>query len=162
MSAVLTPRFDYGRTRPWIKVEGEGMVAAGAGPEALELRAEVPISLDDQRLEARFDVHAGQRVGFVLTWYSSWEAAPPPVDAVDVVDETVAWWQTWTGRSTYRGGWGDEVERSLITLKALTYEPTGGIVAAPTTSLPEFLGGVRNWDYRFCWIRDAALSRWTR
>jgi GH15 family glucan-1,4-alpha-glucosidase len=158
MSAVLTPRFDYGRTRPWIKVEAEGMVAAGAGPEALELRAAVPISLDDQRLEARFDVRAGQRVGFVLTWYSSWEAAPPPVDAVDVVDETVAWWLRWTGRSTYRGGWGDEVERSLITLKALTYEPTGGIVAAPTTSLPEQIGGVRNWDYRYCWLRDATIT----
>lgn len=158
MSSVLSPRFDYGKTRPWIKVEGEGMVAVGAGPEALELRAEVPISADDQRLAARFIVRQGERVGFVLTWYSSWEAAPPPVEALEVVSGTAAWWQEWAGRSTYRGGWKDEVERSLITLKALTYEPTGGIVAAPTTSLPEFLGGVRNWDYRFCWIRDAALS----
>ena len=76
----------------------------------------------------------------------------------DAVAETEAWWQAWSGRSTYQGGWKEEVERSLITLKALTYEPTGGIVAAATTSLPEFLGGVRNWDYRFCWIRDAALT----
>jgi GH15 family glucan-1,4-alpha-glucosidase len=134
------------------------VIEAGAGPEALELRADIPLSLADQRLTADLDVGEGQRIGFVLTWHSSWEAAPSPVDAVDVVSETVAWWHAWTGRSTYRGGWKDEVERSLITLKALTYEPTGGIVAAPTTSLPEFLGGVRNWDYRFCWIRDASLS----
>jgi GH15 family glucan-1,4-alpha-glucosidase len=159
MSVALTPRFDYGKTRPWIKVaDGGAVVEAGAGPEALELRADIPLSLADQRLTADLDVEEGQRIGFVLTWHSSWEAAPSPVDAVDVVSETVAWWRAWTGRSTYRGGWKDEVERSLITLKALTYEPTGGIVAAPTTSLPEFLGGVRNWDYRFCWIRDASLS----
>ena len=100
----------------------------------------------------------GDRVGFVLTSYSSWEDPPPPTDASEALDETDAWWREWSGRSTYRGGWADEVERSLITLKALTYEPTGGVVAAATTSLPEFLGGVRNWDYRFCWLRDAALT----
>jgi GH15 family glucan-1,4-alpha-glucosidase len=159
MSAVLTPRFDYGKTRPWVTVQGDGRVLeAGAGPEALELRADVSFALEEPGFVARFDVHEGQRIGFVLTWHSSWEAPPPPVDAVDVLHETDAWWQAWAGRSTYRGGWREEVERSLITLKALTYEPTGGVVAAPTTSLPEFLGGVRNWDYRFCWIRDAALS----
>ena len=97
-------------------------------------------------------------MGFVLTWHSSWQDAPPPIDPLEAVDETDRWWRDWSGRSTYEGGWKDEVERSLITLKALTYEPTGGVVAAPTTSLPEFLGGVRNWDYRFCWIRDAALT----
>jgi GH15 family glucan-1,4-alpha-glucosidase len=98
------------------------------------------------------------RACFVLTWHLSWEDAPAPVDPIAVVAETDAWWRAWSERSTYRGAWQDEVERSLITLKALTYAPTGGIVAAATTSLPESLGGVRNWDYRFCWIRDAALA----
>src|SRR5262245_26616189 len=88
----------------------------------------------------------------------SWEAPPRPIDPVATLDATQAWWSRWSGRNTYRGRWSDEVARSLITLKALTYQPTGGIVAAPTTSLPEFLGGVRNWDYRFCWLRDAALT----
>ena len=90
----------------------------------------------------------GERTCFVLTWHLSWEPAPPPIDAIDATAETDAWWRAWSGRSTYKGKWKDEVERSLITLKALTYAPTGGIVAAVTTSLPEFLGGVRNWDYR--------------
>jgi GH15 family glucan-1,4-alpha-glucosidase len=96
-------------------------------------------------------------VGFVLTYHPSWEAPPPAVDPAAALQQTQAWWQEWSDQSTYRGGWANEVERSLITLKALTYAPTGGIVAAPTTSLPEFLGGVRNWDYRYCWLRDSAL-----
>ena len=133
-------------------------MSAGAGPEAVELRADVPITIREHRLEAEFSVRAGERACFVLTWHLSWEDAPPPIDAVDAVAETDAWWRAWSGRSTYKGAWKDEVERSLITLKALTHAPTGGLVAAATTSLPEFLGGVRNWDYRFCWIRDAALA----
>ena len=157
MSSTLAPMFDYGKTVPWIKQDGPA-ISAGAGPEALELRADAPVRVEDHRLSTEFDVREGDHVGFVLSWYSSWEAAPPPIDALAAVDETDAWWRDWSGRSTYRGGWKDEVERSLITLKALTYEPTGGVVAAATTSLPEFLGGVRNWDYRFCWIRDAALT----
>jgi GH15 family glucan-1,4-alpha-glucosidase len=157
LTARATPRFDYGKTRPWIRGEGT-LVRAGAGPEALELRADVPLTVEDRSFSATFDVSEGQRIGFVLTWHPSWEPAPASADAADVVAETDAWWREWTGRSTYRGGWADEVERSLITLKALTYAPTGGIVAAPTTSLPEWLGGVRNWDYRYCWIRDAALT----
>jgi GH15 family glucan-1,4-alpha-glucosidase len=157
MIARCVPRFDYGKTRPW--VHGSSFVVnAGAGPEAVELRADVPIDVEGQRLEASFVANEGERVGFVLTWHSSWQDAPPPIDPVAAVDETDRWWRAWSDRSTYEGGWKDEVERSLITLKALTYEPTGGVVAAPTTSLPEFLGGVRNWDYRFCWIRDAALT----
>jgi GH15 family glucan-1,4-alpha-glucosidase len=157
MSSRCVPRFDYGKTRPWIHGSGS-VVNAGAGPEALELRADAPITVTDQGLDAGFVVGEGERIGFVLTWYSSWETAPPPVDALGAIAETDGWWRGWTRRSTYDGGWKDEVERSLITLKALTYEPTGGVVAAATTSLPEFLGGVRNWDYRFCWIRDAALT----
>ena len=157
MSVRLNPRFDYGKTAPWINVKGKA-VSAGAGPEALELRADVPITTREHRLEAEFSVRAGERACFVLTWHLSWESAPPPIDAIDATAETDAWWRAWSGRSTYKGEWKDEVERSLITLKALTYAPTGGIVAAVTTSLPEFIGGVRNWDYRFCWLRDAALA----
>ncbi|MGH8681000.1 MAG: glycoside hydrolase family 15 protein [Burkholderiales bacterium] len=157
MSVRLNPRFDYGKTVPWISVDGQA-VRAGAGPEAVELRADVPITTREHRLEAEFAVREGERAGFVLTWHLSWEDAPPPIDPIDAVAETDAWWRAWSGRSTYRGAWKNEVERSLITLKALTYAPTGGIVAAVTTSLPERLGGVRNWDYRFCWIRDAALA----
>ncbi len=157
MSVRLNPRFDYGKTAPWILAKDQA-VSAGAGPEAVELRADVPITSQDRCLEADFSVNAGERVCFVLTGYLSWEEAPPPIDALYAVAETEAWWRAWSGRSTYKGAWKDEVERSLITLKALTYAPTGGLVAAPTTSLPEFLGGVRNWDYRYCWIRDAALA----
>jgi GH15 family glucan-1,4-alpha-glucosidase len=157
MSVRLNPRFDYGKTAPWILAKDQA-VSAGAGPEAVELRADVPITSRERCIEADFSVRAGEHVSFVLTGYFSWEDAPPPIDAVDAVAETEAWWRAWSGRSTYKGAWQDEVERSLITLKALTYAPTGGLVAAPTTSLPEFLGGVRNWDYRFCWIRDAALA----
>ena len=157
MAGVLRPRFGYGRTRPWLRASGQ-VVSAGAGPEALELRSEVPISVDDLAFGARFTVDEGARVGFVLSWHSSWEEPPPAIDPDHAVAETDEWWRTWSGRSTYAGRWADEVKRSLITLKALTYEPTGGVVAAPTTSLPEFLGGVRNWDYRFCWLRDAALT----
>ncbi len=157
MSLQLNPRFDYGKTAPWTSAKGR-TVSAGAGPEAMELRADVPITTHEHAFEAEFIVRAGERVCFVLTWHLSWEDAPPPIDGLEAVTATDAWWRAWSGRSTYRGAWKDEVERSLITLKALTYEPTGGIVAAVTTSLPEFLGGVRNWDYRFCWIRDAALA----
>jgi GH15 family glucan-1,4-alpha-glucosidase len=157
MSVRLNPRFDYGKTAPWILAQDQA-ASAGAGPEAVELRADVAITARERCLEADFPVRAGERVCFVLTGYLSWEDAPPPIDAVDAVAATEAWWRAWSDRSTYQGAWKDEVERSLITLKALTYAPTGGLVAAPTTSLPEFLGGVRNWDYRYCWIRDAALA----
>ncbi len=157
MKTRFKPRFDYGKTRPWAAEEA-GVVTVGAGPEALELRADTPLKVSGDHHAAEFTLGEGDEVGFVLSWYSSWGDAPEPIDAADAVEETDAWWRGWSERSTYRGGWADEVERSLITLKALTYAPTGGIVAAPTTSLPEFLGGVRNWDYRFCWLRDAALT----
>jgi GH15 family glucan-1,4-alpha-glucosidase len=107
---------------------------------------------------ARFHVSAGQRVPFVLTWHPSHRPMPDPIDARSAVAETTDWWTEWAGRSRYSGGWPADVMRSLLTLKALTYEPTGGIVAAPTTSLPEQLGGPRNWDYRYCWLRDATFT----
>lgn len=157
MMSELNPRFDYGKVAPWVRNNGQ-TVCAGAGPEAIELRGDVPSSAREHHFRAEFTVREGERVCFVLTWHLSWEEAPPPMDPVAACAETDAWWRAWSGKSTYKGAWRDEVERSLITLKALTYAPTGGIVAAVTTSLPEFIGGVRNWDYRFCWIRDAALA----
>jgi GH15 family glucan-1,4-alpha-glucosidase len=157
MRTRFKPRFDYGKTRPWVG-GGEGIVTAGAGPETLELRGDVPLRAVGDHHAAEFAVDAGDTTAFVLTWHSSWEDPPDRIDATAAVEGTDAWWREWSSRSTYRGGWPDVVQRSLITLKALTYQPTGGVVAAPTTSLPEFLGGVRNWDYRFCWLRDAALT----
>ena len=157
MRMRFVPRFDYGRVKPWVS-RADGAVCAVAGPDALELRSDVPVGGDDLQQTAEFTVGPGQRVGFLLTFYPSWEAPPSPIELGPTLAATEAWWRKWSGRSTYRGGWAKEVERSLITLKALTYAPTGGIVAAATTSLPEFLGGVRNWDYRYCWLRDAALT----
>jgi GH15 family glucan-1,4-alpha-glucosidase len=157
MRTRFKPRFDYGRIRPWVR-RVDGAVVATAGPEVLELRSDVPLRGHAFQHTGEFTVSAGERVGFALTSHPSWEPSPDPVDPFAAVLETQDWWEAWSGRSTYRGEWPDEVQRSLITLKALTYEPTGGVVAAPTTSLPEFLGGVRNWDYRYCWLRDTALT----
>ena len=157
MRMRMAPRFDYGQTRPWVD-RSDSAFKTGAGPWGLELRADVEVDEEDAAAVSSFIVAAGERVGFVLGSYPSWEMPPDPIDADAVLDETDRWWSEWSNRSTYAGGWADEVQRSLITLKALTYAPTGGIVAAPTTSLPEFLGGVRNWDYRYCWLRDTALS----
>jgi GH15 family glucan-1,4-alpha-glucosidase len=157
MRTRVRARFDYGSIVPWVSI-GDGSVAIGAGPDALRLWADMPLREDGADVTAEFAVGVGDRVGFVLDWHPSWEAPPRPVHAQEAVSSTAAWWRAWSGRSTYRGRWPAEVERSLITLKALTYAPTGGIVAAATTSLPEWLGGVRNWDYRYCWLRDAALT----
>jgi GH15 family glucan-1,4-alpha-glucosidase len=160
MRSTVSPRFDYGRTRPRVAVDVTGSVAiAQAGPDALELRSDVPLGEGSSAdVVATFDVGAGERFAFTLSWFQSWQPVPSPIDAAGAAAETESWWCDWAERSTYTGSWAAEVERSLITLKALTYAPTGGIVAAATTSLPEFLGGVRNWDYRYCWLRDGALS----
>ena len=157
MEMLMSPRFDYGKTKPWIHKLGEA-IEAGAGPSAVELRGHVPLRAHDFHASAEFSIREGEHIGFVLSSHPSWEGMHEPLDAFAAVDQTDAWWREWAGRSTYDGRWAEEVERSLITLKALTFAPTGGIVAAATTSLPEFLGGVRNWDYRFCWLRDAALT----
>jgi GH15 family glucan-1,4-alpha-glucosidase len=159
MQSRLRARFDYGKTRPWVACDDEKAVAQ-AGPDSLELRTHGDVNLNREGADvtATFDIAAGERASFVLSWSLSWDPAPEPLDANRAVADTEAYWSEWSGRSTYDGPWAAEVERSLITLKALTYEPTGGLVAAATTSLPEWLGGVRNWDYRFCWLRDAALS----
>ena len=153
----LLLRFDYGSIVPWVRRE-DGGLAAIAGPDAVEVRAGVAMRGEDLKTVADFAVAEGERIPFVLTWHASNEPAPPPIDPGLALDETEAWWRAWSGRCTGGGPWREAVVRSLITLKALTYAPTGGIVAAPTTSLPERVGGVRNWDYRYCWVRDASLT----
>ena len=157
MRVELAIRCDYGSIEPWLQ-PADGGLAAVAGPDALRLWASVPVQQARCTAEATFVVRAGQRESFVLTWHPSHEPAPPRIDPVAAVRATTEWWQAWAGQCTYRGPYRDHVLRSLLTFKALTYHPTGGIVAAPTTSLPERLGGVRNWDYRFCWLRDATLT----
>jgi GH15 family glucan-1,4-alpha-glucosidase len=153
----LVLRFDYGHLIPWVQRADDG-IRAVAGPDAVRLRADVPTVGEDLTTRARFAVRAGERVAFVLTWFPSHEPDPRPVDPETALEDTVTWWRAWAGPAAPGGRWQAEVERSLITLKALTYAPTGGIVAAPTTSLPEQLGGRRNWDYRYVWLRDATLT----
>jgi GH15 family glucan-1,4-alpha-glucosidase len=157
MEMKLVIRFDYGWTIPWVQKPDEGLSAV-AGPNALILRTEVPTFGEDLCTKARFSVGEGERKSFVLTWYPAHESPPQAVNAEDSLRETEAYWKEWASRCTYRGEWRDAVLRSLLTLKGLTYAPTGGIVAALTTSLPEKVGGVRNWDYRFCWLRDATFT----
>ena len=157
MRMHLVMRFDYGSIVPWVR-SMEGGLLAIAGPDALSLHAGVPTHGEDLSTVADFTVSAGERVPFVLTWHPSTEPAVESIDAEAALEATESWWRDWSGRYVYDGPWRDAVIRSLITLKALTYAPTGGIVAAPTTSLPERLGGVRNWDYRICWIRDATFT----
>ncbi len=157
MAMAMRVRFDYGRIVPWV-YRTEGRLLAVAGPDAIELTADVETRGEGMQTVADFTVEAGDRVGFVLTYFASHEDPPIPVDALVATEDTAAWWRDWSGQCTYRGPHRHLVLRSLITLKALTYAPTGGIVAALTTSLPEFIGGVRNWDYRFCWLRDATLT----
>jgi GH15 family glucan-1,4-alpha-glucosidase len=157
MAMELVVRFDYGSIVPWVRRVDHTWTAIG-GPDALCLRTPVETRGRDFTTVSEFDVSAGERVPFVLAWHPSDEEPPQPVDAVRALADTETWWHEWSARCTYHGPWRDDVVRSLVTLKALTYAPTGGIVAAPTTSLPEWIGGRRNWDYRFCWIRDATFS----
>jgi GH15 family glucan-1,4-alpha-glucosidase len=145
MRMQLVIRFDYGSVIPWVTHIDRG-VHAVAGPEALVLEAGVPTHGEDLTTVARFAVSRGQRIPFVLAWHESHTPVPEATDAEAALEDTTRWWRRWSARCTYDGEWRDAVIRSLITLKALTYEPTGGIVAAPTTSLPELMGGVRNWD----------------
>ncbi len=150
-------RFDYGSLVPWVRRAEDGISAVG-GPDAVRLRTPVELRGEEFHTVADFTLVAGQQVSFTLTWHPSHLPAPPAGDARSQVRETEAWWRGWASRCTYQGEWREAVLRSLITLKALTYAPTGGLVAAPTTSLPARFGGVRNWDYRYCWIRDATFS----
>src|ERR671931_2241230 len=157
MRMELVIRFDYGSIVPWVRRVGGALHAVG-GPDSLWLRTPIEVRGENLTTVADFEVDEGQRVPFLLTWRESHRPAARLLDPVRAVDDTEAWWNEWSRRLTYEGGWKDAVIRSLLTLKALTYAPTGGIVAAATTSLPEQLGGVRNWDYRFCWLRDATIT----
>src|SRR5436309_10602039 len=157
MTMDLVIRFDYGSILPWVRRVDDALVAIG-GPDGACLRAPVEMVGRDFRTVAAFEVEEGERVPFTFEWFPSFEDLPPPVDADELEAETEGWWKAWSGRCTYEGPWRDEVLRSLITLKALTYGRTGGIVAAPTTSLPEWIGGERNWDYRFSWLRDSTST----
>ena len=157
MRMELTIRFDYGSIVPWVR-HIDGALHAVAGPDSVWLRTPVPVRGENWTSLADFTVAEGERVPFMLTWHASHRPAPRRIDPVQALGDTEAWWGQWASRIDYGGGWQDAVIRSLLTLKALTYAPTGGIVAAPTTSLPEQLGGVRNWDYRYCWLRDATFT----
>jgi GH15 family glucan-1,4-alpha-glucosidase len=157
MGMELALRFDYGALVPWVR-NLEGTLVGVAGPDGVAFRTPVELEGRDLRTFAEFTVGEGDRVPFVLTWFPSNEQVPKPVDAEQALADTESYWEEWAKSCSMRGKWRDDVVRSLLTLKALTYAPTGGIVAAPTTSLPEALGGVRNWDYRYCWLRDATLT----
>ncbi len=160
MHMQLVVRFDYGSVVPWARRSGKSRLYVG-GPDSLRLHCEVPVHGENFTSVADFRVRAGERIPFVLAYQPSHEA-PLAVPASRTPDEmlarTEATWRHWSQRCTYDGKWPEAVKRSLITLKALIYAPSGGIVAAPTSSLPEALGGVRNWDYRYCWLRDAAYT----
>jgi GH15 family glucan-1,4-alpha-glucosidase len=157
LNLELVIRFDYGSVVPWVRRTDSG-ISAIAGPDMLSLRTEVPLRGENFKTVAAFTVNEGQKISFDLAWYPSHQNEPRPLDVNATLQDTNDWWRDWSNRCSYQGEWRDPVMRSLITLKALTFLPTGGIVAAPTTSIPELLGGVRNWDYRFCWVRDATLT----
>ena len=157
MTMDLVVRFDYGSVIPWVRTV-DGAIQMIGGPDALRLTTPVLVEGADFRHHAEFVVNEGTTVPFVLTWYPSFHRPPEQIDAMRALGRTTSFWDEWSSQSTYDARWRDPVQRSLVTLKALTYAPTGGIVAAPTTSLPEWPGGVRNWDYRYCWLRDATFT----
>jgi GH15 family glucan-1,4-alpha-glucosidase len=154
----LVIRFGYGAIVPWVTRDEDGTIDAIAGPERMVLRTPVALYGEDLKTVGEFTVSAGQSVPFVLSYGASFENAATPIDPFKTLETTGDFWRQWTGRCPDVGPWTGAVKRSLITLKALTYAPTGGIVAAVTTSLPERLAGSRNWDYRFCWLRDATFT----
>ncbi|MEV0096366.1 glycoside hydrolase family 15 protein [Streptomyces sp. NPDC050738] len=159
MSSTLRLRFDYGSVVPWVR-RSDGHRVAVAGPDSVWLRSVPEVKTWGQQFStcSSFTVSEGERVAFVLTWHPSHEPRPKLVDPYEALEQSLEDWEEWSSRCRYEGPYREAVIRSLITLKALTYRPTGGIVAAPTTSLPEEIGGVRNWDYRYCWLRDSTLT----
>ena len=157
MRSELVIRFDFGHIVPWVRRVDHARVAT-AGPDALCFRTPVEVRGEDMRTVSEFTVAQGERIPFVLTWFPSHEEPPEAIDPEQALSDTEAYWLEWAGRSDHEGDYHEEIHQSLLVLKALTYAPTGGIAAAPTTSLPELIGGVRNWDYRFCWLRDATLT----
>jgi GH15 family glucan-1,4-alpha-glucosidase len=156
----LTIRFGYGRVVPWVRTHEPSTRVALAGPDALCFRTQAPTRGEDMSTVSEFTVDEGERVPFVLTWFPSHEEVPERIDPEQALAETESFWREWSESCPLEipKVWAPHVRRSLIVLKALTYQPTGGIVAAPTTSLPEWIGSVRNWDYRYCWLRDATLT----
>jgi GH15 family glucan-1,4-alpha-glucosidase len=154
----LVIRFDFGSIVPWVRRLPDGAVSAVAGADSLVLYTDAETRGEGLTTVAELVVEPGQRRSFVLLWHPSHEPPPAPVDALQAVSDTTQWWCEWASRCTYQGPWREAVVSSLVTLKALTFAPTGGIVAAATTSLPEWPGGVRNWDYRYCWLRDATFT----
>ncbi len=153
----LALRFEYGRTVPWVTRIEDG-VRAIAGPSLAVLHASVPVHGEDLKTVAEFDLSQGERASFTLTYGASYLPDPKPIDLGQALEDTERFWQRWNARLKYEGRYRDSVERSLMTLKAMTFRPTGGIVAAVTTSLPEAIGGQRNWDYRYCWLRDTTFT----
>ncbi|MGE0398475.1 MAG: glycoside hydrolase family 15 protein [Kofleriaceae bacterium] len=158
MAMELVLRFDYGVAVPWVTRIDERRMRAVSGPDKVVLTTDAQLHGEGMKTVARFSVGAGESATFVLAYAPSHLADPPSVDAHAALADTEAYWREWNGHCTYRGPAAEAVTRSLVTLKALTYAPTGGLVAAPTTSLPEHIGGTRNWDYRYCWLRDATLT----
>ena len=157
MHSDLRMRFDYGSVVPWVQ-RLDGLIQAIAGPDAISFRSDVHHTGREMATVADFEIRNGESLAFQLDWHRSHRSPPPKCDVRATIDRVESWWSTWMSGFTYQGRWQDAVRRSVITLKGLTYSPTGGIVAAATTSLPEQLGGVRNWDYRFCWLRDATIT----
>jgi GH15 family glucan-1,4-alpha-glucosidase len=157
MRSELVIRLDFGRIVPWVRRVDAARVAI-AGPDALCFRTPVETYGENMSTVSEFTVSPGERVPFVLTWFPSHEPLPDEIDPEQALADTEEYWLSWADSCTHVGDYHDEIHQSLLVLKALTYAPTGGIVAAPTTSLPEQVGGVRNWDYRFCWLRDATLT----
>jgi GH15 family glucan-1,4-alpha-glucosidase len=157
LCSTLSLRFDYGRTVPWVNAIEDG-IRAVAGPNLVVLHASVPVHGENLQTVAEFTLSAGQRAWFTLTYGESFVADPEPIDAKQALEDTEEFWGKWIAQLTYEGRYANVVERSLITLKAMTFRPSGGLVAAMTTSLPECIGGPRNWDYRYCWLRDTTFT----
>ena len=157
MTMEMIFRFDYGSIVPWVRRRPDGLSTV-AGPDALLLRTPVDLVGRGETTVAAFTIRAGETIPSTLSWYRSHQTEPAAYDATASLKEATEHWQSWSQRYEAKGEWREAEVRSLLTLKALTYHPTGGIVAAPTTSLPEKIGGVRNWDYRFCWLRDATFT----
>jgi GH15 family glucan-1,4-alpha-glucosidase len=157
MQMELSLRPDYASIIPWVEPAPDGVVAT-AGPDAFRLSTVLPLEIEDGTVRADFVAVEGARERLTLSWHLSYEETPPVEDADSALARTEEWWREWSGRCAYQGRYRDEVLTSLIALKAMTDETTGALIAAPTTSLPEDIGGVRNWDYRYCWLRDSVLA----